>query len=242
MGRTMIRAIRSRITYANVTATLALVLAMSGGALAAKHYLINSTRQINPKVLKKLHGAKGSRGAPGLAAVGPQGVAGPEGKRGPRGETGAAGFSALSEMPRGGTESGGFSVSAPGKVPEFSVPAPGKEPVRETVEGAVTFPVPLSAPIENQVEVTQVAKPATNCLGPGKAARGWLCIYTRSVTNLEFERAYDPESFEEIPAPGRTGRFGFGTRWKVKDRAPAEEGENVEGPVEAAGTWSVTTP
>jgi hypothetical protein len=42
------------LTYANVTATLALVLAMSGGALAAKHYLVNSTKQIDPKVLKSL--------------------------------------------------------------------------------------------------------------------------------------------------------------------------------------------
>ena len=48
-----------RLTYANVAATLALVLAMSGGALAASHYLINSTKQINPKVLKKLKGATG---------------------------------------------------------------------------------------------------------------------------------------------------------------------------------------
>jgi hypothetical protein len=45
---------RRRLNYANVTATLALFFAMSGGALAAKRYLINSTKQINPKVLKAL--------------------------------------------------------------------------------------------------------------------------------------------------------------------------------------------
>jgi hypothetical protein len=43
---------RKRITYANVVATLALVFAMSGGALAAKHYLVTSPKQISPKVLK----------------------------------------------------------------------------------------------------------------------------------------------------------------------------------------------
>ena len=43
---------RKRITYANVAATLALVLSMSGGAMAATHYLINSTKQIDPKVLR----------------------------------------------------------------------------------------------------------------------------------------------------------------------------------------------
>jgi hypothetical protein len=45
---------RRYLTYANVTATLALVFAMSGGALAAKHYLLSSTKQISPKVLEGL--------------------------------------------------------------------------------------------------------------------------------------------------------------------------------------------
>jgi hypothetical protein len=45
---------RRHLTYANVTATLALVFAMSGGAIAAKHYLVSSTKQIDPKVLNSL--------------------------------------------------------------------------------------------------------------------------------------------------------------------------------------------
>ena len=48
------KALRRKLTYANVTATLALVFAMSGGALAAKHYLLNSTSQVNPRVLHAL--------------------------------------------------------------------------------------------------------------------------------------------------------------------------------------------
>ena len=64
------------MTYANVAATLALVFAMSGGALAAKHYLISSTSQISPKVLKELKKA-GARGATG--AAGPRGRPGPTG-------------------------------------------------------------------------------------------------------------------------------------------------------------------
>src|SRR5881628_2735569 len=99
---------RTHLTYANVAATLALVFAMSGGALAAKHYLINSTKQINPKVLKKLRGARGAIGLNG--AIGPQGVTGPLGPRGPRGEKGDAGFSALSTLPRNSTETGDFTV------------------------------------------------------------------------------------------------------------------------------------
>ena len=49
------------MTYANVAATLALVFAMSGGAPAANHYLITSTNQISPKVLKELKKAGARR-------------------------------------------------------------------------------------------------------------------------------------------------------------------------------------
>ncbi len=48
------KALRRNLSYANVTATLALLFAMSGGALAAKHYLLNSTSQVNPRVLHSL--------------------------------------------------------------------------------------------------------------------------------------------------------------------------------------------
>jgi len=79
---------RRRLSYANITATLALVFAMSGGALAANHYLINSTKQINPKVLKKLKGKRGATGATGT--TGATGKEGPQGKEGPPGKEGAA--------------------------------------------------------------------------------------------------------------------------------------------------------
>jgi hypothetical protein len=76
--------VRKRITYANVAATLALVFAMSGGALAAKHYVITSTKQINPKVLRALKGKTGATGATGANGTpGPQGKEGKEGKEGP---------------------------------------------------------------------------------------------------------------------------------------------------------------
>src|SRR4051794_21016891 len=87
----MLRWIRARMTYANVVATLALLFAMSGGALAAKHYLISSTSQISPKVLKQLK-KPGARGATGSAgAAGPAGAAGAAGGAGAKGEPGAEG-------------------------------------------------------------------------------------------------------------------------------------------------------
>ena len=79
--------IRPHLSYANVVATLALLFAMSGGALAANHYLINSTKQINPKVLKKLTGKTGRQGLAGAqgqtGAQGPAGAQGNAGQRGP---------------------------------------------------------------------------------------------------------------------------------------------------------------
>ena len=81
---------RRHLSYANVAATLALVFAMTGGAVAAKHYLISSTRQISPKVLRKLHGAKGRTGATGKQGVqGAPGSTGPEGRQGPVGPSNA---------------------------------------------------------------------------------------------------------------------------------------------------------
>lgn len=81
--------IRRHLSYANVVATMALVFAMSGSALAAKHYLITSTSQISPKVLKKLTGKAGNTGAPG--AQGPSGASGKEGAPGKEGTPGKEG-------------------------------------------------------------------------------------------------------------------------------------------------------
>src|SRR5256885_195574 len=82
-------------TSTTQTSSLALFFAMTGGALAAKHYLINSTKQINPKVLKKLKGRTGRTGATGkegpAGREGPAGPIGKEGRAGPRGPVGKEG-------------------------------------------------------------------------------------------------------------------------------------------------------
>jgi hypothetical protein len=87
----MISAIQRRLSYANVAATLALVFSMSGSALAAKHYLINSPKQISPKVLNKLKGQNGKSGPTGaIGAIGPKGETGPRGAQGEKGAPGAS--------------------------------------------------------------------------------------------------------------------------------------------------------
>lgn len=99
--------IRGRLTYANVAATLALVFSMSGGALAATHYLISSTKQISPKVLKQLKGNAGPAGAAGRnGAPGASGPPGPLGEKGPVGANGGNGSNGV-----GVTEAGAASKS-----------------------------------------------------------------------------------------------------------------------------------
>jgi hypothetical protein len=120
----MFTAIRRCFTYANVAMTLALVFAMSGGAYAAKHYLVTSTKQISPKVLRALKGARGPVGPVGpvgpAGPVGVQGLAGPAGapgKEGPPGVSGKDGVSVTSSVePKGANckEGGSKFVSASG--------------------------------------------------------------------------------------------------------------------------------
>jgi hypothetical protein len=98
----MFSALRKRIHVSPTTviATLALVFAMTGGAYAAKKYLITSTKQISPSVLKSLQGKAGpagTNGAPGAqGAQGAQGPAGPGGTGGAKGEKGAPGTNGTS--------------------------------------------------------------------------------------------------------------------------------------------------
>src|SRR2546425_9841526 len=121
---------RRPFNYANITATLALLFAMSGGALAARHYMINSAGQINPKVLKKLKGNKGATGVSGTQGregpLGREGPAGKEGKEGKEGEEGAPGkdgaVSGYSAVQTTGTNLAGHSSSV--QIPGLSKALP----------------------------------------------------------------------------------------------------------------------
>lgn len=111
--------IKKRLTYANVAATLALVLSMSGGAIAASHYLITSTKQISPKVIKQLKGKAGPAGPAGIAGLaGKEGPAGKEGLTGKDGKEGKEGPRGPSDVWQAGD--GSFSSEPPLAV---SVPA-----------------------------------------------------------------------------------------------------------------------
>src|SRR2546421_471918 len=130
---------RTNLTYANVTATLALVFAMSGGALAAHHYLINSTKQISPKVLKALKGRTGKTGPAGPAGL--AGLAGASGAKGEKGATGEPG-PLVATLPSGKTERGAYGLA--GTRPSGAGFVPGTE---------TSYPIPLSfTPKVNVIE------------------------------------------------------------------------------------------
>jgi hypothetical protein len=128
----MFHRLRTQITPSTLIATLALVFAMTGGAYAAKHYLITSTKQISPKVLKALKGANGktgangangaqgpagAAGAGGVGPGGPQGPQGPQGNPGNPGEPGKPGESVVNKAltPGGACKEGGAEFKVGGE-------------------------------------------------------------------------------------------------------------------------------
>jgi hypothetical protein len=204
---------RRRLTYANVAATLALVFSMTGGALAANHYLINSTKQINPKVLKKLKGKAGTTGKTGATGTaGKEGTPGKEGAAGKEGKQGNPG-PLLETLPSGKTERGSFGFA--------STRAGGGSKYIPGVE--TSYPIPLSfVPTANVVKPGGASTPS--CPGSSTspaAAPGKLCLYSeREDTTVE--------AFNEAAE----GRFGFLAFFE------AAEGANYED----YGTWAVTAP
>jgi hypothetical protein len=79
-----------RPSPALVVSVAALVVALGGTAVAAKKYVITSTKQISPKVLQQLRGRTGPMGPTGL-----QGPRGTDGTAGPAGADGPAGPSSI---------------------------------------------------------------------------------------------------------------------------------------------------
>ncbi len=124
------KASRKRLSYTNVAATLALVLAMSGGALAASKYIITSKKQIKPSVLTSLSGKRGKTGATGKP--GPQGVQGNPGSAGAPNPNATAVDGQTVTKIFGTVASGGAAIpvySGQGLTITFSCPTAGNDQV-----------------------------------------------------------------------------------------------------------------
>ena len=207
----MFQSIRRHLNATTLVAIFALVFAMTGGAYAAKKYLITSTKQIKPSVLKQLAGKAGANGVAGPAgAVGPQGPAGPAGAQGPagpagaKGEAGAAGapgkdgkdgapgvkgadgspWTVGGTLPKGASETGAWiaPVSAEKSSPE----------AEKTELATISFAIPLAAPLDgghvHYVTVVEVEKGELpeGCAGSVEepvAEAGFLCVFEGKLSS-----------------------------------------------------------
>jgi hypothetical protein len=198
----------------NIVAWVALFVAMGGTSIATTHYLINSTKQINPKVLHKLTGKTGRAGPQGPAGgQGPAGPQGPAGAQGSKGETGAAAPTVLASKQ---SESGAYAAGAPGGV------------AGEVIEEGITFRIPLAKGIEaGKTIYTKASAPVAHCSGQGSADPGYLCVYSGSSGSVEPPAIKNPE---EARNPG-AGALGFYMEWQL-----------TAGDAFDTGTYTVTAP
>jgi hypothetical protein len=252
---------RIHVSPATAIATLALVFAMSGGAYAAKHYLITSTKQISPKVLKSLKGANGKTGAPGLAgpagpggakgangtngangekgAAGTNGGVGPVGPTGPTGPTGATGLQGATgeintagPLPSGKTETGAWSTT------------PYIATAGEIAVDSISFAIPLAAPLENVSECGEPGKPpcqvhfiknggpsTTECPGTAEAPAA-------KSGNLCLYAAIEANGRTEYTIAS-TGNGSFASGAGTTGAMIFVKAANA-GPAEFWGTWAVT--
>jgi hypothetical protein len=204
--------IRRRATYANVAATLALVFAMSGGALAAGVFKITSISQIKPTVLtaiaKKAKGATGTKGATG--APGPQGPTGAAGTNGTNGATGVIGPEGKEGKPGPTVEHLESGQSEHGA---WSLKGEGGEGEQRT---AIAFPIPLKEPIKSAnvhfvpAETTGPAECEKGTSEHPKAARGNLCVY-ETISNAASPQnpfVINPEINPTEPTAASVGKSG----------------------------------
>ncbi|HEY1834427.1 MAG TPA: hypothetical protein VGG08_08330 [Solirubrobacteraceae bacterium] len=211
----MRRLVPRHLTYANVAATLALVFSMAGGAFAASHYLINSTHQINPKVLRQLKGRTGKTGARGtLGPEGPQGPLGLQGNRGVAGHEGPEGLSDLKSLPSTDSESGVYDI----------------QPDNSATSGKIAEAIGFSLGVDGEIHAEYIpvgGTDTTHCAGPGQAARGYLCVYSTESAGVELT----PAVLNPATGTAGVGHRGFMLQWTVT----AAEAFDF-------GTYTVTAP
>ena len=176
---------QSRLSYANVVATLALMIALGGGtAWAAHRYLITSTKQIKPSVRNALQGKDGTNGQ--------NGATGATGATGAAGAAGAAGADLTSHtpLPSGQSESGFYAAT-------------GGDTSGDSAGTAITYGQPLAAPIANaNIIWNQAGITSTHCPGYGHADPGYLCLYDNEQNSLAGPTAFYSSNGFSTPSTG----------------------------------------
>ncbi len=262
--------VRKSFSYTNVALTLVLVFAMSGGAYAASKYVISSTKQISPKVLKALKGQAGVAGKQGVAGVaGPAGPEGKPGKEGTPGKEGALGKEGPvgKEGPAGKNGSAGSPWTAGGTLPSGKT-LKGQWGVVGTASGefsvltnAVSYGIPLAT---EPIDIYYIAantgegEPANGEAAEAPAIRegkckgtvhepeampGYLCVFAKQEDN----------NISEITVgPGLVYKFPAICSWETNKCATEgpEPGSRFgfgmktlakeAGEVNDSGTWAVT--
>jgi hypothetical protein len=257
----MFSLIRRRFTYANVAMTIALVFAMTGGAYAAKHWVISSTKQIKPSVLAQLKGKNGANGANG--ALGASGPAGKDGTNGVNGKDGTNGVNGKDGVPgeRGPEGKEGSPWTAGGTLPSEKTEMGDWSLIAEVkafgrVASAVSFGIPLSeAPTPHYIRVNgmepyfdkttgkEAERTPAGC--PGSAANpeaepGNLCVYASHEENTETNpqaAIIDPVicSFASPEGDCSADALGAADKYGFGVATIAEN----EGKVNITGTWAV---
>jgi hypothetical protein len=199
---------------AMVVAVAALIAATTGSAIAANTYLITSTKQISPSVLKKLRGHAGPKGATGAAgAPGKNGAMGAIGSPGAPGTNGTNGTNGTSgPLTSGQTETGVFAGGGGSSTGGF-------------INVSFSFTQPLAAALDG-AHVIETVSSATHCPGAGQADPGYLCVYRTGYSFVTVLAPYNPQN-----GTAGAGRFGSALFYTI-----TASGSFVY------GTWAVTAP
>jgi hypothetical protein len=188
------RKILSKLTYANVMATLAVFFVLGGGAAFAAGKLAKNS--VGPRQLRKnsVNSAKVKNHS--LKAVDFKAGQLPAGKRGPKGE---AGTSALDVVPSGATIHGAWSLSG-NSSRDYTSP---------------TFPIPAPQPVDSEHVVVAGNDIITGdgCTGSAAdpvAAPGFVCIYFGHVSGpTNSAHGFGANADPVTPVATDGSRFGF---------------------------------
>jgi hypothetical protein len=156
----------------NAVAYIALFVALGGTSIAASRYIITSTKQIKPSVLRQLQG-KGKAGPQGSA--GPQGAAGSQGAAGAPGAAATRYWALIREDGSIARQSGGISSGL-------------RENGGSTIHYEVTFPTNVSG----CVYLVTPSDPGSIPIGSNVVPRDMAAALSAENSNTVVVQAYYP--------------------------------------------------